>query len=167
MEHLSLVNNRPTYGRDVYASSEYPTERTDPWDFLGLPALAWGLPALPAWPGQRSFKYFKLRHLTYLEIEGVGFPGGQDSCLQGLTGLQDLRLVSCPSQDRWGNRVIDSIHASTLSGLQHLTRLQVDIQGPLKLGSGRFDARALQGKTLLQHLQVSVRNRGVRDKLLA
>jgi hypothetical protein len=77
LEHLSLVNNTCTYR--LYASSEYPIERSDPWDFWGL--------------GPRSFRNFRLEHLTYLEIEGVGFPGDKGSCLQGLTGLQGLSAV--------------------------------------------------------------------------
>ena len=131
LERLSLVNTIPYYSFRLSSAK---------WRFFDVP--------------QRSPM---LQHLTFLEIEGVGFPGGQD--LQGLTGLQDLRLVSTPSQNPFDyDRMVDTIHASTLAGMHHLTRLQVNIQGPLKLGSSGFDAGALQRKTLLQHLHVSVRD---------
>lgn len=87
----------------------------------------------------------QLLHLTYLELDsvsGMQAPGGAQPYLQGLqllTRLLDLRLVPY-----WDTQ--QPVTASMLSGAHRLTRLQ--------LSSYTFEARALAGKTALQHLDL-------------
>jgi hypothetical protein len=84
-----------------------------------------------------------LQEVTYLELACcvVLDPDGLHH-LQVLTRLQDLRLVRL---------CVDTIQASMLSGLHHLTRLHVG-EG---IGSTSvFEPDALAGKTQLQHLEV-------------
>jgi hypothetical protein len=89
-----------------------------------------------------------LQELTYLELGNVSMQGwfGDPANLQRLSGLNrlaDLRLL--------GLQTGDHITASTLSGAQSLTHLQ--LQGIRQVGT-YFDPAALQGKTLLQHLEL-------------
>lgn len=89
-----------------------------------------------------------LQELTYLELGNVSMQGwfGDPANLQqlsGLTRLADLRLL--------GLQTDNHITASTLSGAQSLTHLQ--LQGIRQVGT-YFDPAALEGKTLLQHLEL-------------
>jgi hypothetical protein len=82
-----------------------------------------------------------LSQLTYLEIEHNPLQDPADlQQLQGLTRLQDLRLILGAL----------NIQASVLSGLQSLTRLQ--LHGDCQYGE--LQPGALEGMTQLQHLEV-------------
>jgi hypothetical protein len=82
----------------------------------------------------------QLQQLTYLELADVKIHGPDKASpalqpLQAMTRLVDLRLQWAP------------INASMLSGIQHLTRIQ--------LCRSSVEPGALAGKTQLQHLELA------------
>jgi hypothetical protein len=95
----------------------------------------------------RTAVFLQLQQLTYLHLAGVEFEGpGEDTGpdlqpLQALTGLSVLKLREWDATD-------DNITASMLSGMQHLTHLEVE--DPPR--EGVVEPGVLAGKTRLQHL---------------
>jgi hypothetical protein len=99
-----------------------------------------------------------MQQLTHLEVSDCGLQDDMQH-LQGLTGLQNLRLCSA---------VQLSVTASVLSGCQRLTRLEVSgvnagqfymDPGALSRGDNlgcSFEPAALSGKTQLWHLALGV-----------
>ena len=89
-----------------------------------------------------------LQQLTYLELacvylQGPDLEGPALQPLQALTRLADLRLAPVIAPDS-----LVAVDGSMLSGMQHLTRLEVGSRAEL-------DPGALAGKTRLQHLKLS------------
>ena len=92
----------------------------------------------------------RLQQLTYLELAHAWASGDAEAGpavqpLQALTRLVDLRLVAVEAED-------DRIPASVLSGTQGLTCLQLNLR---HCGSSVIEADVLDGKTLLQHLDLN------------
>jgi hypothetical protein len=88
-----------------------------------------------------------LPQLTYLNLIGCARFQDCDS-LQGLTGLQDLRLRLQPA---------GTVRASALSSSAQLTHLEVLGQVAANmLSSSCFEAALLAGRTQLQHLELKL-----------
>jgi hypothetical protein len=91
----------------------------------------------------------QMQQLTFLELAGITLQGPDEASpalqpLQALTRLVDLRLNNMGPR---GGENQSLVSDSMLSGMQHLTRLELCVV--------RLEAGPLAGKTNLQHLLVN------------